>query len=134
VNPRTIGSIVLRGAIVALALGTAYIHFTLGGFQFMAAAVGYVGLTAAMVAPIKLARDARWLTRLALIGFAAGAIGAWFVQGHPIFFQAVAAKTIEVVLIGLVAIEEYADVGGPIAVVKRMFSLGSRLVGAGAAA
>lgn len=133
-NPRTIVPVVLRGAIVALALGTAYLHFTLGGIQFTAAAAGYVALTVAMVAPIKLARDARWLTRLALMGFAAGTIGAWYIQGHPIFFQAVAAKVIEVVLIGLVAAELYVEVGGPIAIAKRMFNLGSRLVGAGAAA
>jgi hypothetical protein len=133
-NPRTIAPVALRGAIVALALSTAYIHFTLGGIQFVAAAAGYVALTVAMVAPIKLARDARWLTRLALMGFAAGTIGAWYIQGHPIFFQAVAAKVIEVVLIGLVAVEEVVQVGGPIAIAKRMFNLGSRLVGAGAAA
>lgn len=133
-NPRTIVPVVLRGAIVALALSTAYLHFTLGGIQFVAAAAGYVALTVAMVAPLKLARDARWLTRLALMGFAAGTIGAWFIQGHPIFFQAVAAKVIEVVLIGLVAVEEYVEVGGPIAIAKRMFNLGSRLVGASAAA
>lgn len=133
-NPRTVGPIALRGAIVALALGTAYIHFTLGGTLFVATAAGYVALTAAMVAPIGIARDARWLTRLALMGFAAGTIGAWFMSGHPIFFQSVAAKTIEVALIALVAVEEYVAVGGPIAIARRVFNLGSRLVGAGAAA
>jgi hypothetical protein len=95
---------------------------------------GYVALTVAMVAPLGIARDVRWLTRLALMGFAAGTIGAWFIQGHPVFFQSVAAKTIEVVLIGALAVETYVEVGGPIAVTRRIFSLGSRLVGAGAAA
>lgn len=133
-NPRTVGSVALRGAIVALALGTAYIHFTLGGVQFVATAAGYVALAAAMGAPIGIARDIRWLTRLALVGFAAGTIGAWYLSGHPILFQSVAAKTIEVALIALVAVEEYVAVGGPIAVARRIFSIGSRLAGAGAAA
>jgi hypothetical protein len=134
VNPRTIGSIALRGAIVALALGTAYIHLTLGGFIFVATAAGYVALTVAFAAPLGIARDVRWLTRLALMGFAAGTIGAWFLTGHPIFFQSVAAKSIEVTLIGLLAIEEYVEVGGPVAIARRIVNLGSRLVGAGAAA
>lgn len=133
-NPRTVGSIALRSAIVALTLGTAYIHYTLGSTIFLATAAGYIVLAAAMVAPIGIARDARWLTRLALMGFAAGTIGAWFLQGHPIFFQAVAAKTIEVVLIGLLAVETYVEVGSPLAVARRIVNLGSRLVGAGAAA
>jgi hypothetical protein len=134
VNPRTVGSIALRSAIVALALGTAYIHFTLGGTIFLATAAGYVALSAAMVAPLGIARDVRWLTRLALMGLAAGTIGAWYFQGHPVFFQSVAAKTIEVALIGLLAVETYLEVGGPIAVARRVFGIGSRLVGAGAGA
>ena len=133
-NLRTIGSIALRSAIVALALGTAYIHFTLGGTIFVATAAGYVALTAAMIAPLGIARDVRWLTRLALMGFAAGTIGAWYFQGHPIFFQSVAAKSIEVVLIGILAVETYVEVGGPLAIARRIFNVGSRLVGAGAAA
>jgi hypothetical protein len=134
VNPRTVGSIALRGAIVALALGTAYIHFTLGGTIFAATAAGYVALSAAMVAPLGIARDVRWLTRLALMGFAAGTIGAWYIQGHPVFFQSIAAKSIEVALIGLLAAETYVEVGGPIAVARRFVNLGSRFVGAGAGA
>jgi hypothetical protein len=134
VDPRAVGSIALRSAIVALTLGTAYIHYTLGSTIFLATAAGYVVLATAMVAPLGIARDIRWLTRLALMGFAAGTIGAWFIQGHPIFFQAVTAKTIEVALIGLLAVETYVEVGGPIAVARRIFNVGSRLVGAGAAA
>lgn len=126
--------VALRGAIVALALATAYIHFTLGGVMFLAAAAGYVALAGAMVAPFSFASDLRWLTRLALIGYTAGVIGGWVVMGHPVFFQAVAAKSIEAVLIVLVAVEEYLAVGGPIAVARRLANLGSRLVGAGAAA
>ena len=133
-NSRTAGTIALRSAIVALALGTAYIHFTLGGTIFVATAAGYVALAVAVAAPLGVARDVRWLTRLALAGFAAGTIGAWYVQGHPIFFQAVAAKAIEVALIGLLAVETYIEVGGPVAIARKFINLGSRLVGAGAAA
>jgi hypothetical protein len=134
VNPRTVGTTALRSAIVALALGTAYIHYTLGGTIFVVTAAGYAALAVAMVAPLGIARDVRWLTRLALAGFAAGTIGAWYVQGHPIFFQAVAAKAIEVALISLIAVETYVEVGGPLAIARKFASLGSRLVGSGAAA
>ena len=134
VSSVTPGKVVLRGAIVALTLATAYIHFTLGGLMFLATAAGYVALAGAMALPISFASNLRWLTRLALIGYTAGVIGGWVVMGHPVFFQSIAAKSIEVVLIALVAVEEYLAVGGPIAVARRLLNLGSRLVGAGAAA
>jgi hypothetical protein len=136
VTPRLIGKIALRGAIVALILATGYIHYTLGGLIFTATAAGYLALAIAMAAPIGIAHDLRWLTRLAVMGFAAGTIFAWLVQGHPIFFQSVAAKTIEVALIALVAVEEYVEVGSPIVVARKLVNLGARVVGvrAGAAA
>ena len=102
--------------------------------MFLAAAAGYVALAGAMILPISFASDVRWLTRLALIGYTAGVIGGWVVMGHPVYFAAVAAKSIEVVLIVLVVLEQYLAVGGPIAVARRLVNLGFRLVGAGAAA
>jgi hypothetical protein len=136
VNLRLVGKIAMRGAIVALILATGYIHYTLGGVIFTATGAGYLALAVAMAAPIGIAHDLRWLTRLAVMGFAAGTIFAWLMQGHPIFFQSVAAKSIEVVLIGLVALEEYVEVGSPIAVARKLVDLGARVVGvrAGAAA
>lgn len=136
-NPRLVGKIALRGAIVALILATGYIHFTLGGVIFTATAAGYLALAVAMGAPIGIAHDLRWLTRLAVMAFAAGTIGAWVLQGHPVFFQSVAAKTIEVVLIGLVAAEQWIEVGSPIVVARKLLTVGTQVVGvvrAGAAA
>ncbi|MFI5226164.1 MAG: hypothetical protein ACHQ3P_05765 [Candidatus Limnocylindrales bacterium] len=135
-TPRLFGGIALRGAIVALILATGYIHYTLGGLIFTATAAGYLALAVAMVAPIGIAHDLRWLTRLTVMGFAAGTIFAWLMQGHPIFFQSVAAKTVEVALIALVAVEEWVEVGSPTVVARKLVSLGARVVGvrAGAAA
>ena len=133
-NPRTVGSIALRGAIVALALGTAYIHFTLGGTIFLATAAGYVALAVAMVAPLGIARDVRWLTRLALMGFAAGTIGAWYIQGHPIFFQSVAAKVDRSRAHRPPRGRDVRRGRRPDRRRPRFVNLGSRLVGAGAAA
>ena len=133
-----IGTAALRGAIVALTLATAYIHFTLGSLMFTATAAGYVALAGALVLPLTFANDLRWLTRLALIGYTAGVIGGWVVMGHPVFFQSIAAKSIEIVLIALVVIEEYVAVGGPRTVARKLAGLGSSVVGrragAGAAA
>jgi hypothetical protein len=135
-GPRSVtpGAIALRVAIVALTLTTAYIHFTLGGLMFLATAAGYAALAGAMVLPLSFARDLRWLTRLALMGYTAGVIGGWAVMGHPIFFQSIVAKSVEVVLIGLVAVELYQAVGGPVTVAHKLVAFGARLVGAGAAA
>ena len=132
-TPR-VAAVALRGAIVALTLATAYIHFTLGGLMFQATAAGYVALAVAMVLPNSFASDIRWLTRLALMGFAAGVIGGWVVMGHPVFFQSVAAKTIEAALIALVAVEEYLEVGGPVAVARKLVDFGSSVFGRRAAA
>ena len=47
--------ILIRAAIVALTLATAYIHSTLGGLLFTLNAVGYVVAALAMVIPLGLA-------------------------------------------------------------------------------
>jgi len=131
-RPRSAATIALRVAIVGLTLATGYIHFTLGGLLFLANAAGYATLAAAMVAPIALASDFRWLVRLALMGYAATTITAWAIMG-PYFTLAYVAKGIEVALIVLLAVETYREVGGPVAVARRIGSqvstITSRLVG-----
>ena len=62
--------VALRALIVALALGTAYIHSTLGGLLFTLNAIGYVTAAVAMVIPLALAVRFRWVVRLGLIGYA----------------------------------------------------------------
>jgi plastocyanin len=94
----------VRAAIVALTLGTAYIHATLGGLLFLLNAAGYLVLAGAMVLPLPILIRHRTVVRLALIGFAAATIGGWLVDG-PRFSLAYLAKGIEVLLIGLLIVE-----------------------------
>ena len=92
--------VIVRAAIVALVLATAYIHSTLGGLLFTLNAVGYVVAAVAIVIPLALAVRFRWVVRVGLMGYAATAIVAWAVMG-PYFSTAYIAKAIEVSLIVL---------------------------------
>jgi plastocyanin len=103
-HPMSGPDIVLRGAIVALTLATAYIHATLGGLLFLLNAAGYVTLAAAMVVPLPILTRHRSLVRLALIAFAAATIIGWVVDG-PHIGIAYVAKAIEVVLVALLLVE-----------------------------
>jgi hypothetical protein len=114
----TVAGVALRFGIVALALGTAYIHSTLGGLLFTLNAIGYATLAIAMIVPISLAVQYRWLIRLALIGYALMTIVGWAIQG-PYFSTAYIAKAIEVALIFLVAVDFLRADGNPVKVVKR---------------
>lgn len=112
-RPLSGGDIVLRVAIVALALSTAYIHATLGGLRFTLNAVGYVTLAIAMIAPIAIAVRYRWLIRIALAGYAATTIVAWAVEG-PYYSTAYVAKAIELALIALLVIDIARRDGNPL--------------------
>jgi hypothetical protein len=107
----------IRAAIVGLALGTAYIHSTLGGLLFTLNATGYVVFAIAMVAPIALASRLRWLVRIGLIGYAATTILGWAITG-PYYSTAYVAKAIEVALIVLVAIDFVRCDGNPVAKIR----------------
>ena len=96
--------ILVRATIVALALGTAYIHSTLGGVLFTLNAIGYVVLALAMVIPLGIAGRFRSLVRVALIGYAAATIIGWAIDG-PFYSTAYVAKAVEVALIVVVAID-----------------------------
>jgi hypothetical protein len=119
--------VALRVAIIGLTLATGYIHFTLGGMLFLANAAGYVALAGAMALPISFASDLRWLTRLALMGYAAATIVGWVVMG-PRFTLAYVAKGIEIVLIALLAVEQYRTVGGPTVVARRLTGLATSVL------
>ena len=119
--------VILRGAIVALALATGYIHSTLGGLLFTLNALGYLTAAIAIAIPLALAVRFRWVVRLGLIGYAATTIVGWAIQG-PYFTTAYIAKAIEVALIVLVAIDFARMDGNPIDVVKREFASFSALV------
>ena len=124
---------VIRAGIVALILGTAYIHSTLGGLLFTLNAAGYVVAAIAMIAPIALASRFRWVIRVGLVGYAAATIVGWAVQG-PYYSTAYIAKAIEVALIAVVAVDFIRFDGNPIALVRRELSSGMAFVRARRAA
>ena len=117
-TPLRLSDVVIRAAIVGLALATGYIHLTLGGLLFTLNAIGYFTAAAAMVVPLALAVRFRWFIRLGLIGYAATTIIAWAIQG-PYFQLAYIAKGIEVALIATLVIDFARMDGNPVDVVKR---------------
>jgi len=119
--------VVVRAAIVALVLGTAYIHSTLGGLLFTLNSIGYVVAAVAMVIPLALAVRFRWIVRIGLIGYAATAIFGWAIMG-PYYSTAYVAKAIEVALIVLVAIDFVRHDGSPISVVRRELAAFTALI------
>jgi hypothetical protein len=126
--------IAIRAAIVALALATGYIHYTLGGLLFTLNAAGYAVAAVAMIVPLALAVRFRWVIRIGLIGYAATAIAAWAIMG-PYFSTAYIAKGIEVALIVLLAVDFARYDGNPIGVVRRELASFAGLVsGRGTAA
>jgi hypothetical protein len=127
-NDLTVAGVALRFGIVALVLGTAYIHSTLGGLLFTLNATGYVVAAIAMIVPLGIAIRFRWFVRLGLIGYAATAIAAWAIMG-PYYSTAYVAKGIEVALIFLLVVDFLRADGNPVKVVRREIALGLSKVG-----
>lgn len=129
-NSVTVAGVALRFGIVALTLGTAYIHSTLGGLLFTLNATGYLVAAAAMVVPIALAIRFRWFIRLGLIGYAVMTIVGWALQG-PYYSTAYLAKGIEIALIFLLVVDFLRADGNPVTVVKRELGLLAAKLGRG---
>jgi hypothetical protein len=109
------------GAIVGLTLVTGYIHSTLGGLLFTLNAIGY-GVLAALVVLTATARQSilrrlAWLPRLSLAGYAGVTIFGYLVLG-PYFFLGWVTKAIEVVLVGLVALDLMLTYRGPVGLMR----------------
>ncbi len=119
--------VVVRAIIVALTLGTAYIHSTLGGLLFTLNAVGYLVAAVAVVVPLAVAVRFRWIVRAGLIGFSATAIVAWALMG-PYYTTAYVAKAIEVALIVTLTIDFARHDGNPVGVVRRELAALTALV------
>ena len=117
-RPFTVVDAAIRVAIVGLALGTAYIHSTLGGLLFTLNAAGYLVAAMAMIVPLAFASRFRWIVRIGLMGYAATTIIGWAIQG-PYFSTAYVAKGIEVTLIALLLVDFMRFDGNPFAVVRR---------------
>ncbi len=126
-TPLRASDVVIRAAIVALALSTAYIHSTLGGLLFTLNAMGYATAAVAMVIPLALAVRFRWVVRVGLVGYAATAIVAWAVMG-PYYSTAYVAKGIEVALIVALAIDFARHDGNPVAVARRELATLANLI------
>ena len=133
----TVAGVALRFGIVALTLGTAYIHSTLGGMLFTLNATGYAVAAVAMIVPLALAIRFRWFIRLGLIGYALASIVGWAIMG-PRYDVAYMAKAIEVALVFLLVVDFLRADGNPVTVVRRELALGlskaSQLRGGPAAA
>ena len=110
--------VAVRAAVLALALATGYIHYTLGGLLFTLNAAGYAVAAIAMVIPLALAVRFRWVIRLGLMGYAATAIVMWAIQG-PYYSTAYIAKAIEVALIVTLGVDFARHDGNPVALVRR---------------
>jgi hypothetical protein len=113
----TVIDVAIRAAIVALVLGTAWIHATLGGMLFTLNAAGYLVAAVAIVAPIALAGRFRWFIRIGLAGYALTAIVAWAIMG-PYYSTAYVAKGIEVALTALLIVDFVRFDGNPFAKVR----------------
>jgi hypothetical protein len=104
-HPRLTGAdLLLRGAIVALALAAGYIHWTLGGLLFSLNAIGFAVGALGMLVPFEWAEQHRWPARVGLAAYAATTLGMWFLQG-PRYSTAFLAAAIELLLIGMLALD-----------------------------
>jgi hypothetical protein len=121
-------TVFLRAGVVLLALTTAAIHASLGGLLFTLNAAGYAALAVAMILPGRIGQ-ARWLIRLALIGFTAATVGGWVLFGAR-FPLAYLDKGVEAVLLVFLAIEVWLLDGGPGGVARRVRGLAGTVAGA----
>ena len=117
-RPSNPAGVLVRVAIVGLAVATGWIHLNLGGLLFAVNGLGYLVAAVAMIAPLAIAIRFRWFIRVGLIGYAATAIVAWYLTG-PRYDVAYVAKAIEFALIGLLALEVWAYDGNPLRRVRR---------------
>jgi hypothetical protein len=126
-RPFTAVDAAIRLAIVGLALGTAYIHSTLGGLLFTLNAAGYLVAAVAMIVPLALAVRFRWFVRIGLMGYAATTILGWAITG-PYYSTAYVAKAIEVALIVLLAVDFVRFDGNPVSKIRSEIGLGIALL------
>lgn len=113
----------LTTAIVLLALVAASVHLSLGSLLFLLNGLGYLGLAGLVVIgylkPHPLVERFDWVPRLALMAYAATTIVGYLIIG-PYSTLGWATKAVEVVLIGLLALDVVRVYGGARGVVQRM--------------
>ena len=126
-RPFSVVDAAIRLAIVGLALGTAYIHSTLGGLLFTLNAAGYLVAAVAMIAPLAIASRFRWFIRFGLMGYALTTIVGWAITG-PYYSTAYVAKAIEVALIVLLAVDFVRFDGNPVSKIRSEIGLAVALL------
>jgi hypothetical protein len=124
---RTRADIALRVAVAALAVANGYIHSQLGGLMFTLNAVGFVVLAFALVAPVWPAPQVRWLTRLAVAGFAAATAAGWFLFGAR-YDMGYISFALDITILAVVAADSFIADGSPITIAKKLVRLGARFV------
>ena len=117
--------VVLRVGIAGLALANAYIHSTLGSTMFTLNAIGFFVLAVALVAPIAIADRARFLTRLAVAGYAAATATGWFLFGAR-YDMGYLSFAIDLTIVGLALADSFIADGSPLAIARRVVSIGAR--------
>jgi hypothetical protein len=117
----------LRFTIAGLALASASIHSTLGGAMFTLNAIGFAVLAVALVAPIALAERARWLTRLAVAGYAAATAVGWALFGAR-YETGYVSFALDLAIVGLALFDSFVADGSPIAIARRMLRLGASIL------
>lgn len=105
-SSNTSANVVLRVGIVALTLGTAFIHLSLNFPDpgFILNGLGYLTLLAALYLPVPRIARYRGVVRWLLIGYAALTILLWILLGDRTAIG-YTAKAIEVALIALLLLE-----------------------------
>jgi hypothetical protein len=112
------GGNVLRAIVVGLALASAAVHASLGGWLFLMNAAGYATLGLAMALPGPAER-LRWLVRLALAAFTLATLAGWVLFGAR-YQMAYVANAIEICLLAAIALEIRQRDGGLLEVGRRL--------------
>jgi hypothetical protein len=120
--PRTrVGGGLLEVLIAILAVVAGAIHLTLGSAMFTLNAIGYFGLAALLLIATfvdhPLVVRFGWLPRAGLGAYALGSIFAWFMMGGR-YDLAYFTKALELVIIGLLAVDVWLVYGGPMGFVR----------------
>jgi hypothetical protein len=124
---KTRADVVLRVTVAALAVANGWIHSQLGGLMFTLNAVGFVVLAVALVAPVWPAPQLRFLTRLAVAGYAGATAFGWLLFGAR-YDMGYLSFALDIAIMTLVAVDSLIADGSPIAIAKKLVRLGSRFV------
>jgi hypothetical protein len=124
---RTKVDVTLRVGVAALAVANGYIHSQLGGLMFTLNAIGYVVLAAALLAPVWPAPQVRWLTRLAVAGYAAATAGGWILFGAR-YDMGYISFALDITILTVVAADSLVADGSPITIAKKLVRLGAKFI------